>query len=311
MNVRPGGEVVAGQLAGIDRAIVLGANGWFGRTALDLLEEAWGDEAGSRILAFARGEHEVALRSGQPLNVAPMASLESVQPAPGTILIDCAYPTQEKVDDMGVGEYRSSVEALRRLVTGQLERLRPDACVSLSSGAATCGPDAPERTRVYGEMKRRDEEELLELCPRLAVRLCIARVYAASGPHMTKPETYALGDLIAQARAGGPMRVRATRPVVRSYALAADILAVALVAALSADPASPELFETGGEEIEVGDLAVRVSSVVLGEALPVELPDLDGSSPDRYVGDPSRMEELASQQGIELVGLDEQIARTA
>ena len=311
MSVRPAGEVLAGKLSGVDRAIVLGANGWFGRTALDLLEAAWGDEAGPRILAFARGEHEVHLRSGQVLTVAPMASLGNVPPAPGTILVDCAYPTQEKVDEMGASEYRSSVQELRRLVVGQLERLRPAACVSLSSGAATCGPDAPERTRVYGEMKRRDEEELLELCPRIAVRLCVARVYAASGPHMTKPGSYALGDLIAQARAGGPMRVRAARPVVRSYALAADILAVALAAALSADPDCPEIFETGGEEIEVGDLAVRVSSVVVGEALPVERPDLDGSPHDRYVGDPARMEELASAHGITLAGLDEQIASTA
>ena len=298
-------------LAEVRRAVVLGANGWFGRTAIDILSTAWGEAFGRRIHPFARRHHEIQLLSGEVLDVLPISELASLDPEPGTLLIDCAYPTQEKVDDLGVSEYRQAVEDLRRLVTGQIGRLRPLACVSLSSGAALAGEEVAERTRVYGAMKRDDEQRLAGLCSSLGVKLCIARVYATSGPHMTKPETYALGDLILQAKAGGPLRVLADREVFRSYALARDILTVAISAALDASAERPVVFETGGEEVEVGELARRVALVVAGHELEIERPPLGSGAPDRYVGDNRLMEELAAANGIELASLEEQIRETA
>ena len=306
----PAGEA-GGPLVGASRAVVLGAGGWFGRTAADLLTGAWGEQAPERVSLFASRPRTIEAGPGIDLQIAAIQDLASLEPAPGTLLIDCAYPTQEKVDELGVDEYRRTVAELREKVNAAIERLAPVAMVSLSSGAATCGADAPERTRVYGELKRRDEEELQALCPATGTGLCIARVYAASGPHMTKPRTYALGDLIAQAQAGGPMRVKAAHPVIRSYSLAADILDVATATALGSDPAEPVLFETGGEEVEVGELARRVAIQVAGEELPVERPEMDGSPADRYVGDPSLMESLAGRYGIKPAGLDEQIRETA
>ena len=300
-----------GPPAGASRAVVLGAGGWFGRTAAEMLAGAWGGETEERVSLFASRARSIEAGPGITLPIAAIGELASLEPAPGTLLIDCAYPTQEKVDELGVDEYRSTVAGLRETVNAAIERLAPDAMVSLSSGAATRDADAPERTRVYGELKRRDEEELRALCPATGTRLCIARVYAASGPHMTKPLTYALGDLVAQAQAGGPMRVKAAHPVIRSYSLAADILAVAMATALGGDPADPVLFETGGEEVEVGELARRVALQVAGEELPVQRPEMDGSPADRYVGDPALMESLAGRYGIELAGLDAQIRETA
>lgn len=298
-------------LDGVHRAIVLGANGWFGRTAVDILGDTWGKEARERLHLYARGEHEIELRSGETLSVMPIADLAALEPQAGTLLVDCAYPTQEKVDELGIDNYRRTVANLRQLVTGEIERLRPLACVSLSSGAALAGDEAAQRTRLYGAMKREDENQLAAICPALGVKLCIARVYATSGLHMTKPESYALGDLITQARGGGPLRVRADREVFRSYALARDILTVAILAALDASPEDPVVFESGGEEVEVGELARRVALVVAGQDLEIERPPLGSGAPDRYVGDHRLMEEIAADHGIELAGLDAQIRETA
>lgn len=291
--------------------MVLGANGWFGRTAIDILAAEWGIEAGHRLHLFAQGSHEIQISPGEALEVSPVKDLADMEPQPGTLLVDCAYPTQEKVDDLGVDEYRRTVRSLRRLVTEEIKRLRPLACVSLSSGAAMAGEEAPERTRIYGAMKREDEQQLVGICPEIGVKLCIARIYAASGPHMTKPETYALGDLILQARGGGPLQVRACREVIRSYALASDILTVAMLAALGTSPDQPVLFETGGEEVEVGELARRVALVVSGRELEIERPPMGLEAPDRYVGDHHLMEQLAAGNDIELASLDEQIRETA
>ncbi len=305
---------VVGRIRQLDRVVLLGASGWFGRTMIDLLEQAYGDRIAERTELFARRSHQLSSPAGRELLVEPLGALASLEPGPATLLVDCAYPTQEQVTEMGDGPYVAAVAELRDQVDAALERLRPLACVSLSSGAARLvadGRPVAHRTQLYGEMKLRDEQQRIELCPQLGVRLCIARVYAVSGPHMTKSRSYALGDLIAQARSGGPVELRAGHPVRRSYSLAADILSVAVLTALDCDVDRPELFETGGEVVDLSELARRVAAQVAGRELALALADADGSPADEYFGDPARFDQLAESYGLSLADLDEQIRRTA
>ncbi len=302
------------RLRAVDRIVVLGANGWFGRTMVDLLEEAYGADLAERTELYARGAHRLTSSEGRDLRVSPLSELGGLSAKPATLLVDCAYPTQEQVTALGPGAYVEVVGELREQRRTALEQLRPEAFVSLSSGAAKLFADGlpiAERTKVYGEMKWLDERQMLEDCPELGVRLCIARIYAASGPHMTKASSYALGDLIEQARAGGAIEIRAPHRVMRSYTLAADTLELAVLASLGTDADRPELFETGGEQVDLAELARRVSLVVRGEEPELLLAEPEGSADDVYLGDPSRIAELADLHGLHLAGLDEQILRTA
>lgn len=302
------------RLRAVDRVVVLGANGWFGRTMVDLLEQAYGAELAERTELYARGAHRLTSSAGRDLLVSPLSELGGLSAQPATLLVDCAFPTQEQVTALGPEAYVEVVGGLREQRRAALEQLRPAAFVSLSSGAAKLFADGvpmAERTQVYGEMKWLDERQMLGVCPELGVRLCIARVYAASGPHMTKASSYALGDLIAQARAGGPIAIRAPHPVMRSYTLAADTLELAVLASLGTDAERPELFETGGEEVDLAELARRVSLVVRGEEPELLLAEPDGSADDVYLGDPLRISQLAEMHGVGLTDLDEQILRTA
>ena len=181
---------------------------------VDLLEESYGDELAERTELYARGAHRLTSSEGRDLRVSPLGELGGLSAQPATLLVDCAYPTQEQVTALGAEAYVEVVGELREQRRTALEQLRPEAFVSLSSGAAKLFADGlpiPERTKVYGEMKWLDETQMIATCPELGVRLCIARVYAASGPHMTKASSYALGDLIEQARAEQPDRHAQTR----------------------------------------------------------------------------------------------------
>ena len=130
-----------------------------------------------------------------------------------------------------------------------------------------------------------------------------------SGPYMTKPELYALGDLLLQARRGDTLRVRATRPVFRSYVAAADLLSVCIAAALGGE--RDLVFDSGGETVEVGALAELVRAFAGRPKLSIERTWDPSAEADRYVADHAVMERLAKRFGMRLQSMPEQVALTA
>jgi hypothetical protein len=87
-------------------------------------------------------------------------------------------------------------------------------------------------------------------------------------------------------------------------------LAFSVMLGLVAGPGEP--FDTAGEcEIEIGDLARLAASVVgLSEAA-IERPRVDGTRPDRYVGNGTVLRGLAAQCDLRLIELPDQIGDTA
>lgn len=291
------------------QVILTGAGGWIGRCALDQL--AAGD---FRVLAVATRHRSISTRSGMRSAVA-INDLPSSAALAGTTVIHCGFPTQDQVEILGPGPYRVAVSKLREMVLGVTRDGAPLDLVYLSSGAATSvenGHDVPHRTRIYGQAKLDDEAAYREAIAATGGRLCIVRAFALSGAYMTKPETYALGNMILQALDRGTIEVKATRPVRRSYMAIDDMLRIAMHAVGELNAGESITFETAGEVVEVGELASRVLGVLGCDPEAVTRPPLDPDAPaDDYLGDPVLVGELAARAGVVPAGLDEQIAVTA
>lgn len=125
---------------------------------------------------------------------------------------------------------------------------------------------------------------------------------------MTKPGLYALGSLIGMAALGGPIEVRARGPVFRSYCGVAEVVALALWAALSGREG---VFETCGTVVEIGDLAHLVAQVHGLDFNVVRRTWDPQAVADRYVGDGSLMEELATEAGLVLEPLPNLVRETS
>jgi nucleoside-diphosphate-sugar epimerase len=120
---------------------------------------------------------------------------------------------------------------------------------------------------------------------------------------------FAMASLIAQAQAGGPIEVRASHPVRRSFVDVEDLATLAV--ALCESGPQDVVFDTAGDvTVEVGELAAHVARVLDGPALDVVRSLDPAAAPDDYVGDGARMHELAAGAGVPLRTLDEQILRT-
>lgn len=289
------------------RIAVVGARGWIGRTALALLREALGEEAfNARVVCFGSS---AGLVDGT-IPVLPLAALADLPHRP-TLLLHLAFLTKDKVADMAQEAYVSANETLSGTIASALDAIGVDRLFVASSGAAAFADDpaaAPD-LRLYGRMKRDDEERFAAWAEAGAGRrVANGRIYSVSGPWMNKHEVYALASFILDALAGKPIEVTAPRPVWRSYVAVRELLAVVL--ALLTDTVGPAVtaFETGGEALELADVAAAVARVCGGSVRRRPITEL---TINRYCGDDVAWQGLLKAHGLSHLALDAQVSETA
>ena len=302
-------ELVRSVLAGRDeRVAVTGATGWFGRTALELLSAVFGDRLGDRVVGYASTARSMTLSCGRVVPLRPLTELASADLAV-TCLLHFAFLTREKAAVLGVGEYAVRNAQISATVLDAVTRLRPRRLVVVSSGAVH-GADGRFVTDVaadpYGALKRIDELAFRGAAEQVGAVVVTARVFSVAGPWMTHPGAYALGSMIEMAAAGGPVTVRAQRPVHRAYRAVDEVVALSLWAAFEA-PST--LFETGGRTVEMGELAAVVAAASGG--CRVVRPSFDpAAEADTYVGDGTVMDGLAQRAWLRLRTLEQLVSDT-
>jgi dTDP-glucose 4,6-dehydratase len=313
------------QLAGAS-FLVTGATGWFGTWLLDFLCAA--DDVlglGIRIAAVSRepedflsrfegfrGEERISwIRSDvRQLNVRSQGYSH---------VIHAAAASSEKGGDLSPRQqFDTIIEGTRRAIAcagGSCKSL-----LLLSSGAVY-GPAAPGAARfmdghsggpdpslprnVYAEGKRA-AEQLCAIAAGEGTPVRIARCFAFVGPHMPFDRHFAIGNFIADAVRGRPIRIRSDGSPQRSYLYMSDLMR-ALVLIL-VDGTIGRTYNVGSDVgLTIKELAERVNLVVGGRGVVL---DGDVSDPgNRYVPDTTR---LANElKFVPAVPLDTAIARTA
>jgi UDP-glucuronate decarboxylase len=214
-----------------------------------------------------------------------------------------------------VPSYVTLNEAISASVLDHARRSTVEA-VFLPSSGAVYRPDgvadADLVANPYGALKLADEFHFADVSPVLE-RTAIVRVFNLAGPFINKTSIYALSSIISDLEHGGPIRLRADHPVIRSYVHVRDLveLAFAIMMGEVAGPGVP--FDTAGDqEIEIGELASLTASLLGMPDVRIDRPFYaEGIPPDRYVGDGTLIGKLASRAGVELAPLDVQILETA
>jgi nucleoside-diphosphate-sugar epimerase len=293
------------------RVVVVGAGGWLGLATLELLHGLFGERFAERVKCFGSGARTLVLRGGLAVDQQPLSSLADLPPGP-TLVLHLAFLTQEKAKAMPQAEYVAANRAITGAVLAALDGLGAEAVFLPSSGAVYMvdRPDAQESMRLYGRLKLEDEANFAEWSQRRHRRAVIARVFNLSGPYINKQSSYALACFIADALAGRPIEIRATRPVLRSYVAISELMSVAF-GALTDGEVGPILFDTAGDDIlEVGDIAAVVQRN-LGAGRGVRRPPLTESRSDRYTGDGAVYRGLRDRLGIEPIAFARQVEETS
>ena len=293
--------------------VVTGAGGWLGRAAIDLLDRVHGPALDQRVAVFGRTARMIALGSGRTIACRALADLPDLQ-LEAPYLLHFAFHGREKVAELGAAPFIAENRRIGEIVEAYLVR-RPVRGLFLPSSGAVYGParslppDLAENP--YGAMKFEDEQRYRVLADRLGFPLTLFRVFNLGGPWINKLDGYALATVLRDIRRGGPIVLRAARPVIRSYVHVGDVLQLALADLVAAAGSGP--LDTAGERaVEIGDLALLARDLLGAGSLEIQRPPLDPTAPaDCYVGDGTLFRALAARHGIVPAGLERQVLDTA
>lgn len=304
--------VARAALAANDRRIIIvGAGGWLGRALTAGIFDALGEDAArERVVCFGSRAREVDIGLGRSVNQQSLDHIAELPPQP-TMLFNLAFLTKDKIAGMAEADYVSSNQALSDTILRHLGPIGADRIFVASSGAAAFAEvaDAAADLRLYGRLKRDDEHAFAAWAKEAPDRRAlIMRIYSLAGPFINKHETYALASFILDALRGRPIEVKARGRVVRSYVAARELLSVAIMALLAESGDSITQLDSGGEAIEIGELAQLVAQRLGGRVERIAISD---DVQNIYVGNGEAYERLLAKYGICPVPPAEQIAETA
>jgi len=267
-----------------DRVLVLGASGWFGRTLQSLLP------AELPVLATAKTSRGKYL----PWDFKAVTEFRP------TIVANFAFMTQGKLEQIGRELYLAGNVELTSQFLQVIEIPTVRTALTVSSGAAILSPDEP-----YGKQKLIEERAALERASD-TLTVVVARAYSVTGPLVTNPQDYAFSEMILSAMSG-EINVKARQPTFRRYVSVEDYIKMSLAWGLRG---TSGVIESGGELIEVGKLADRITKAVNPRAR-VQREPLLTSAPSTYASDGLSWAKDCSDLNYEPEELDAQIARTA
>jgi len=311
MSGRPllSGPAATALAASNARIVITGASGWIGKATLELLYNTLGaGDFAKRVFAFGSAPRTIDFGAGT-IEQRPLIAMLALPSAP-TLVLHLAFLTKDKVAGMAEDEYSRLNRVLSRTVLESLDMIGATALFVASSGAAEFAddPNASPAMRLYGSLKKADEDMFARWAEERGARAVIARIFALSGPHINKHDTYALASFIGDALAGRPISIRADFRVYRSYVAIRELMSVVFAAMLEGG-ANVVRFSTGGERIEMQRIAEIVSQTV-GPVV-IDRPPLTSDRTDEYVGDDAAYRELLSRYGIDHIPFAQQVAETA
>jgi nucleoside-diphosphate-sugar epimerase len=237
-------------------------------------------------------------------------SIDNLEPQTKVdLVIDLAFITQEKLEQLGEKQYIQLNQELRKKIYDFIYESKPKYVYFASSGAADIDFISVTKSnskRVYGELKLASETELKKISQELDFNLLVNRIWSVTGLQMQDDSKYAIGNFISQALSTNEIKIKSSDQVLRSYIDAEDLFKVCF----------HELFlnkftllNSGGFQTTLFDLASLVLKV-LGSSTAQNPNSTEKEPGDDYVSKDFKLNDLALKQGLNLQSLKDQIRNT-
>ncbi len=282
----------------LDRVLVMGASGWFGREALNLAKSR-----NAQVMAVGSSEREISFE-GSKVHIQKY-DLETIKKFAPKIVFDTAFITRERIAEIGFQNYVNlNLELIQKSI--ELATLSTvETYIGFSSGATKHLAGQKNFTledNPYAFLKNEFENRIIEIAHSANSKMAICRAWSVSGVFCQKPEIYAFSNMVRQA-VQGEIFIKAGHPVYRRYSSVEDAL---LLSMEFAQKGSPTIFDTGGDLVEIEDLAKRIANVVNPRAK-IYRSQNTGDEIDNYHSDGLEWKSMIYRSSITETTLDDQV----
>ena len=283
-----------------DRILILGATGWFGRTATALAKLM-----GNQCLLVASTTREFSI--GDESFSANAWNEQQIRDFQPTVVIDAAYKTRDYVTSLELDTYVAANRELtdRLLSITDIKSIRK--VITFSSGAAiihqAMSYQNPLIEDPYGFLKLESEQRIQLELANSPIDYAIVRAWSVSGALVTKVNGFAFSDFVSQARSG-VIKVNASKRVYRRYCLVEESIAVAL----SHNSRSDGILDTGGPLLEIRELAETMKNI-LPLRIEIMASPLTTNDEDKYFSDSVNWNLACDKSGLISTSISEQIVQ--
>lgn len=269
-----------------ERFLILGANGWFGRTMKEMLSPK------APLLRIGRTKTE-------SIHVWDLELIKDFAP---TVVLNFGFLTRNKLRDISRDSFiETNLYLINQMrIAAQLPTVKK--LLTVSSGAAL-DPQAQQDLKseeIYGALKRIEERDSLELSGILE-SVVVLRTYSVSGPFFPKENPYAFSSLVEAASLGKELVIHSPNMVFRRYCALGDLLAVGLRRLMEGWSG---VIESGGDLVELGELAHLIGKLL---GTPVRPREISSPAKDEYYSDNKSWIESISTINFIPLHLEEQI----
>ena len=288
--------------------IVTGASGWLGITTLLYLRDKLNLDLNSDVLCFSSAEKVISLPDGQKVN---SLDLKRIQDYRGVYegVFHFAFLTKDFIRKIGFAKYVQTNQGILLKMDRFLQGSEFKWIVSVSSGAVFDSPKGKLTSNLeknpYGYLKLKEENLLLTHAETSNSASVVGRLWGCTGFAMPIDRKYAISDFIFQGLETNQINVTSCHEVWRRFIDAQNFIEILHGTALGGVSST---MDSAGELVEIGELARKIGDEV---GAVVVRPKYDGvSSGDYYYPEGSEMQSKATQMGLKISTIDEQIVET-
>jgi len=283
--------------------LISGATGWLGREIINIFSETKFKAVKLSLISsksqdFIVGDNEFKVRSFVSYNNSD--SIDNY--------FDFAFLSRNELEKIGPLKFKEINLEIMSNSADLIKRYRPKTVVLSSSGAIYKNRKNSEYGMLYSELKKIQEDVIMNACNLVESNLIISRIFNLSGRGIPSEGNFAISDLVTKGIRNMDLTINSNYLVTRRFS---DITQLLKLLVEMADRGQNRVFDSGGPKIELRALANIIVEVIKCDSK-VVAPTLDPSCmQDDYFSNSYEYEKLLSETlGENSISIENQIENT-
>ena len=229
-------KLLAGLGEEVSEICILGANGWFGTSALNLLNNI--GFSMEKVTAIVRQTPATNLWPSVLPRVVSFNEIEKHKVAKNSIIINCTGINRHNIYSMGASQYLYKTKKLRGITKSFLLRNSESPSIHFSSGARIKFENSED---LYA-LDKLLFEKMLESIEKSVKCIVTARIWSVSGGFLENPEQYMFSSFVLKKIQNQKIEIKNLKTF-RKYVNIDEVIALTLRQAISSQSI---LFDTTG-----------------------------------------------------------------